>query len=36
MLLNGYALAFWLSFLKFTTDSKDGVHSSLKTELREH
>lgn len=36
MLLNGDAPAFRLSFLKFTTDSKDGVHSSLKTELSEH
>lgn len=36
MLLNGDAPAFRLSFLKFTTDSKDGVHSSLKPELSEH
>lgn len=36
MLLNGDALAFRLSFMKFTTDSKDRVHSSLKTELSEH
>ena len=35
MLLNGDALAFRLSFLKLTTDSKDGVQSSLKTELSE-
>lgn len=36
MLLGGDALAFRLSFLRFTTDSEDGVHSSLKTELSEH
>lgn len=36
MLLKGDALAFRLSFPKFATNSKDGVHSSLKTELSEH
>lgn len=28
--------AFRPSFLKFTIDSKQGVHSSLKTDLSEH